>query len=379
MALQAFANGQGFLLSPLPVFPFTTSTGNMTIDAAGESAAIVGYINLSSGVGTSATVSAAGSGKMHVRMEAITFASGSTNVRIGVNDVGATGLEDGTHDVFADVTGGGGGLTGSTVNTVTMTSGTKTISHGDLVALVVEMTARGGTDSIVMPRSSTNGLVIPYATADTGSGPAKGAFGAPYIAIEFDNGVIGWMTNHMPRGVVAGSGFNSGSTPDEYALVFQVPFKASAVGIYALLSSLASTDDFEMILYSDPLGTPVAERTITQDMDLADTNGEQVWSRTFATAYTLSANTDYAIAIRPTTANSVAIFEIGLGTNGANLRKATPFGTNCSRYTRTNQSGAFGSQSTILIPAFGLWVGSLSDDVSSGGGNANILGGSVIK
>jgi hypothetical protein len=361
MSLQALANNRGILLSPAPMFAFTTTTGNMTIDAAGESVAIVGYINLSSGPGTSKTLSAAGSGKILWWAGTTTFNNASTNLRIGVHDVAATGLEDGTYDVRADLVGGTDTITANAVNAATMETGSKTITHGDLIAIVLEFTARGGADSMVVVRSSTNGVVVPYATADTGSGPAKGTFGAPFAMIQFDDGTVGWMDNHPAAALASISPFGSSSTPDEYALVFQVPFKAAALGLSAWLSSLASTDDFELILYSDPLGTPVAERTLTQDMDLGDPAG-QIFTRPFTSAYTLQPNTDYAIALRPTTTNSLGFFRYSLGAGNGNSRNATPLGTNWSQYTRSDNTGAFGSQDTTFLPLFGVWLQSLSDD-----------------
>lgn len=336
-----------------------------TMDAAGESVAAVGYIRLSTGPGTSKVLSAAGSGKIHVNLGALTFADAGTNVRVGVNDVGATGLEDGTHDVYGDFAGGGGGLTANGINTLTMTSATKTITDGDLVAIVVEMTARGGSDSVVANRATTTSSpVSAYGTADTGSGPAKLTNGPLLCAIEFDDGTLGWMDNAWARFPTASTAFGSTSTPDEYALVFQVPFKAAVSGLFAGLSNLASTDDFELILYSDPLGTPVAHLTAAFDMSVGN---NETWFSIQTGSYTLSPNTNYAIALRPTTANTLSFFRFDLGTGGANIRKACVFGTNCSTYSRTDNAGAFGSQVTTSLPLFGVWITQLSDDVQTGG------------
>jgi hypothetical protein len=365
MALQSL--GTPLLLSPGPTIGHGISLTATTVDAAGESVSCVGYIRLSSGPGTSKVLSAAGSGKIHVCLGALTFANGSTNVRVGVNDVDAAGVEDGTHDVYGDFVGGGGGLSANGVNNLTMTSGTKTIADGDLVAIVVEMTARGGADSVVVNRATmSGGSVLPYATVDAGSGPAKaGGNGAALCAIEFDDGTIGYMANMWARFPVLQTAFASNSTPDEYALVFQVPFKARVSGLFAGLGNLAAADDFELILYSDPLGTPVAELTAAQDMTIGD---GQIWISRQSGSYTLSPGTNYAIAIRPTTTNTLSFYRFDLGTGGANLRKACVFGTNCSTYYRQDNAGAFGNESTTSIPMLGVWIDQLDDGVSAGGG-----------
>jgi hypothetical protein len=379
MALQAFANYRGGLFSPAEPFGLNTSSATTTLDAAGESCALIGYVNLSTGPGTSKTLSAAGGGFIHWPASTITFANGATNVRVGINDVSA-GLEDGTHDVYGDLAGGGGGITGSAMNRTAMTSGTKTINHGDLIAIVVEMTARGGADSVQVTRSGIpQGALVPYGTHDIGSGPVRGLTSVMRAAIEFDDGTLGWMDGFVGCLLSIQSAFSSGSTPDEYALVFTLPFRASVSGLWGMMNAAAQPDDYEWNLYSDPLGTPVAERTLTHDADIGDvTTGGQVFSRPFTSAYIIEPNTPHAIALRPTTANTIGFIAMHFGTNGANIRKATALGTNWSMYSRTNQTGAFGSQDTTRLPMFGFWYDSLSDDEGVGGGGGPLLGGRLL-
>jgi hypothetical protein len=379
--LQNIGNLHGVLLTPLDSPAQILSNTTATLNAAGESVAVIGYVNLSTGPGTSKVLSAAGSGKIHWCPGAgNVFSDAGTTLRLGINDVGATGLEDGTHDVFADLVGGTDTITDSEMAAVTMESGTKTITHGDLIAVVIEMTARGGADSVVVNRYSTAvGAISPHTTVDSGSGPAKLNGSPPRVGIEFDDGTIGWFDTCPPAISLGTGNIGTGSTPDEYALVFQVPFKAVAHGLWAWLTGVSAVDDFEVILYSDPLGTPVAQRTIAQDADLIDTTGNAQWSRPFTSAFTLEPNTTYAVAFRPTTGNTLSLSRLRFGTNGANLRKATMLGTNWSQYSRSDNSGAFGSQDTTFLPMLGVWLGQLSDDVGSGGGAASLIGGSLVR
>jgi hypothetical protein len=380
MAMQAFANYRGGLFSPADPFGVLTGSSVTTMDAAGESCALIGYVNLSTGPGTSKVISSAGGGFIHWPAGTATFANGTTNVRVGINDVSA-GLEDGTHDVYGDLTGGGGGITASTMNRTAMTSGTKTIAHGDLIAVVVEMTARGGADAVQVTRSPiTNGALVPYGTHDIGSGVVRGLTSVMRCAIEFDDGTLGWFDGCLGCLLAAQSAFSSGSVPDEYALVFTLPFRASVSGLWAVMNATAQPDDYEFNLYSDPLGTPVAERTFTQDADIGDvTTGGQIFSRPFTSAYILEPNTVYAIAMRPTTANTLGFYTMSFGTNGANIRKATALGANWSMYSRTDQTGAFGSQDTTKLPMFGFWYDSLSDDEGEGGGGGPLIGGRLVR
>jgi hypothetical protein len=375
VAAQSFPNFYGVPITPYPLPDIAQfSNQNSTMDAAGESYFGIGYLLLSSGPGTSATISAAGSGQIHFRPGTTTFANGGTSLDIGIQDVDATGVEDGSFDVKATFVGGTDTITASVVNSATMETGSKTITHGDLVAVGFEMTARGGvSDSVIIQRSGITSL-DPYGSADVGSGPAR-ITGIPLLTVQFDNGEVGWFDlSGFAHSLSISSAFSVDSTPDEYAMVFQIPFPATATGAFARLASVAAADDFELILYSDPLGTPVAERTIVQDMTFsANTTNDANYGRTFSSPYALLANTNYAIAVRPTTSGTIQLYRLGFNTGNGALRKATPLGTNWSQYTRSNNTGAFGSQDVTLLPLFGLWLSAFDDGVSTGGA-ASIIG-----
>jgi hypothetical protein len=375
MALQSIADGLGYLLTPeIEYIEGTLATQNATIDAAGESVTAIGHIFLSSGPGSSKTISSAG-GKVQWYQGTATFANAGTTLRIGVQDVDASGIEDGTFDVYADLVGGTDTITATSINTVPMESGSKTITHGDLIAISIELLSRGGSDVLAIQRGNLSSS-MPYFTVDTGSGPQRGV-APPIVSLEFDDGTVGWFV--YPAALAESSAtFASNSTPDEVALIFEVPFKATATALHLKLGDLGLSDDFEAILYSDPLGTPVAERTITQDMSLASTGAR--WDRPLTSGFTILPNTTYAIAVRPTTTNPLSYRRLNFGSGNGNSRKATTLGTHWYLATRSDQSGPFGSADTTILPQFGVWLGSLSND--AGGtvmGGARILGGTVVR
>lgn len=373
MALQSLANGMGMPLDSCMMWG-SSSTSLNTIDAGGESVAFIGKVYIE-GAASSKTISSGG-GKIVFRTGTVTFANAGTNFRVGIQDLAATGLEDGTFDVYADLTGGGGGLASNTWYELAMATGTKTINHLDTVAICMEMTARGGADSVVISsfgHITINGTSInfPYKTNDTGSGPTRQASVVNGAMIIFDDGTLGWIEGSwISPGIesAASQTYNSGSTPDEYAAVFQVPFKMSVRGGYLIVGSIASTDNFEIILYSDAQGTPVAERTVTVDPNYTgSTSGNNSYFVSFS-SFTLSPGIWYALSMRPTTANNLALAYINIGASfGNKYKKMLPFGTNCKFSSRTNQSGAFSEVQSYYQPIFGLWVDKLDDGVSSGG------------
>lgn len=356
MALQSFANNFGAVICPVP--PGDSGVANLAIDAAGESLTFIGRVNLQGGAGSSKTISSSG-GKIHWHTGITTFADSGTTLRLGIQDVGATGLEDGTFDVHADLVGATDTIAGSSIISTAMESGTKTITHGDLIAISFELISRAGADSIAIRRNQ-QGRAFPYFTSDTGSGPAKTATQGSCATIEFDDGTVGWIGEYFLFPGFTQTLFQVNSTPDERALIFQVPFPCTVSGVIMNMTSVASTDNFEVIAYSDPLGTPVAEVTHSFDADLAASASQSWFQITFATNLQVTANTKYAIAIRPTTTNTIAVSELVYGTGNEKLLRPTALGENWYSGTRSNQSGAF-SETTTTLPLIGLFLSKFDD------------------
>lgn len=340
--------------------PEQYSSTSATLNAAGESIAYIGKLYLEGGSG-SKTISTSG-GKIHWAPPiASTFASASTTLKIGIQDVAATGLEDGTYDVYGELVAGTDTITIPGLQTMAMESGTKTITHGDTVAIVFEMTVRAGADSLAIPYCTVGDR--PYVTIDTGAGPVIGQ-GAGFVTVEFDDGTLGWLefgwyaTNSAVSGTAVAVG--SSSTPDEYALIFQLPFRAQITAVLASIGSLAATDDFELILYSDPLGTPTVVETITIDATYTAlfSSSTPLIAR-FANVNLLNANTNYALAIRPTTTNTINVYYYDYGSGNEKLMKPTTLGRNWYLGTRSDQTGAF-TATTYRLPLLGFYLNDIS-------------------
>ncbi len=388
MALQSLG-GMGMKIGSIVAGTGMNTQANSTVDAAGESYTGIGRIHLEAGSGTK-TISSSG-GKIYVRFGNATFANAGTNLRIGIQDVAATGLEDGTFDVYADLVGGTDTITANTIRITAMETGSKNISHGDLIAISCELTTRGGADTLQINKyigsfTDVNAVVFPYATADTGAGPTRSASistGVPAFLVEFDDGSLGWFEFFY-------LGYNFGTAPllmtyasdsatDEYSAVFKVPFPCSINGAGVWMTSVASTDDFELILYSDPLGTPVPERTVTVDADYTSAATAIIGTyHTGFSPFTLSANTYYAIAVRPTTTNQISLGYYDLGSGNEKMKTPTIFGTNIKLAGRADQTGAFTEVQNYYLPILWLSINKVDDGVQTGGSStpsyANFIG-----
>ena len=144
-----------------------TLNAGHTINGVGESYGVIGRVRIP-GNATGKVISAAGNGQILWMTGAVTWATAGSKIRVGIQDVDtSTGLEDGTFDVYRELTQGADAISASVYRADTMNNGTKTLSDGDLIAIVVEMTVRNGADSI-----QVQGTVGP-----TGAAVSNFAFG----------------------------------------------------------------------------------------------------------------------------------------------------------------------------------------------------------
>mgnify|MGYP001575285369 CR=1 FL=1 len=365
MSLTSLANTAGMWISSLTPFDMGSNGTLSTMNAVGESGMFIGKIQTSDGA--SHVLSGAGSGKIYWKSGVTTFANAGTTLRVGVQDVASTGLEDGTFDVYKDLVGVTDTISGSSIIKTTMATGTKTIADGDLVAVGMEMIAWAGADSITFSSffgNSFSTMNFPYATRDQGT-LAKYTSAPPSITIIFDDGAAGWI-HPFYMGYNYGSNpsvlsFASNTTPDEYAAVFKLPYKASLNQAALMIGNAAIADTYEVILYSDPLGTPVAERTVSVDPNYSGVSGTVGPYFAQFSSYILKPNTYYAVAARPTTTNSIDIGYFDLGSGNDSLKIPSVFGNNILLSSRTDQTGAFAEVQTYYLPALYLNINKLDN------------------
>lgn len=326
-----------------------TTMTQTQLNAAGEKSHYVGYVILENPLGGSKTISAAGGGSIVWKANLCTFANAGSTMDIGIQDVStatAPAQGDGTFDVKASFTGGGGGITSNAINTSVMTTGTKTIAHGALIAIAFDLTARGGTDSILISHNIMVNLWgdqgMPQVSDNVTGTFVRNSTAMPNAYIVFDDGSIGWLFGTYFQSVAPTTQtFNSGTgTADEYGNLLYYPHTFYAFGIAVLGNYAGTSSDTELLLYSTPLGTPAVQRTITVDAtQLGLTAGMGHFFHLFSTPYLVKAYTEHAVTIRPTTANNVSIYYTD--TNSSVGGKTGSANSNCYAVRRLDNSGAF--------------------------------------
>lgn len=388
MTLTA-VNGGGFYypsnLCGLGRVPQGTTTVG-TMDAAAEKVAFVGRAFLPGGEGTSKTISAAGGGSIVFAAGAVTFANGSTTLDIGIQDVdittGAPARPDGTFDVKRTYTGGTDTIT-TGLNTIAMTggSGSKTIAHGDLIAITFDMTALGGTDSVVVrgqPTQASQGTMLPSCLVNTGSWTLGGSSAtAPCCVIIFDDGTFGMLDGGYIHGTNSTESFSDSTNPDERGLLFQIPWDCAIDALWVVMGvNNATTADMAVDLYSDPLGTPASVLggaiTVTAET-FAATIGTGAYLVRLSSAVNLTRDTNYALAIKATSTGNAVLFISTLVSEGSRILLMG--GTTLAKVTRNGGSGAFSAESpAVTMYQMGVRISKLHDRDSSKGKLTGLLG-----
>lgn len=342
---------------------------NITMDAANEATIFIGNVITSDG--GSHTIDTTGSSSIGWRTATTTFANGGTTLKVGIAAVDTANGPPGravnvanviTFDVAAVFTGGAG-VTTDAWQTSVPTTGTKTIANGDLVAICMQMTARAGVDS-VLSSSASAAVNRPTVTSFVGGSYVVTAT-TPNAIITFSDGATGHIGGSDIFSTLSSQTWNSGSAKAEYGQLYNLPFPMKVYGIYGWLDITA---DCDVILYSDPLGTPIAEKTVSIDANtITNTGNSRHFVAMFSSPYTTTANQNIGAVFKPGGSNVSARYKT---LASATHRVADPFGT--TGYAISRASGAFADTNSSLDHHYvGLLVGAFD----AGGGGFPVLGG----
>jgi hypothetical protein len=265
----------------------------------------------------------------------------------------------------------GAGLSASTWTSSVPDSGTKTIANGDLVAFAVQMTARSGADAVngVSSTSATTTPTLPVVTQYTG-GSYSAVAQLPNCIITFSDGATGYFFGgYVFKTAGTDQLYNSGSSPNEYGNFFQLPVPVKIYGAALGGGPNTSSADCDVVLYSDPLGTPASQKSYSIDANAQGGNGSSRWNVVmFSSPYTTTANQALGLTVKPTTANNVRMPYKTYNASGDAAGEA--LGTNC--YAINRSSGAFAAQNSQKDRFnLALIVGAFDD--ATGGGAAGVM------
>lgn len=167
--------------------------------------------------------------------------------------------------------------------------------------------------------------------------------------------------------------YSTSSTNDEYGITITPAVGLQSIGVWCSGDFEA---DFTAKLYSDPTGTPSAERTVTFD-EIADrmhTANRTCVFLPWATPFELTASTKYAVTMLATTSTNI---EIAVGNvDAAGDVSGYACGQNVKLCKRDGSSGAF-TEVNAYNPCIALAVNGI--ETGGGGGTSSVLGGGSLS
>lgn len=353
------------------------------VDAANEEVHFTGYVVLEDPSGGAKTISSAG-GKIHWRSGAVTFANASTIFNIGIQDtstITSPSQGDGTFDVSAQLVGVTDTLVSNMYIETPMESGSKSISHGQLISIGFQLQALGGADSLVITTVASDNTIaarcnMPASTLKTAGTFAIITAAVPNIGLEFDDGTIGWLLGAEMIDTVGTVAANvDTATADEYGNFIQIPGPMMLYGVSAMMSIASDTSDFEVLVYSDPLGSPtlVASRTI----DATQLGSISVGAHQFLfnTPVLLQKDTPYAFTLRPTTTGSITYRFIDMG--DAKFNKLNGLDGFSYSVRRLDNAGAFSDYNAngakTRVMQMSALLQEVANDSGSGAGGSGFV------
>lgn len=326
---------------------------NLVIDATGEKISFGGSLWIPDGQAKSIT-------RVGFRWGAVTKAGGSA-LTLSLQDLNTSGgfptEPDESQDQTVAVANADAGFVSNTWYRSGALDSSRSVSPGDMFALVVEFDGAGrlGADSVVVSSwtavASSPGPGISLKTGGTWAAIGN----MQNLVFEFTDGTFGCFFGHNLVGeTFTAATFNSGSgTTDERAMEFEVPFPMKVCGAWASVAAAGATSDFEIILYQ---GT-TALQTIVVNADYLVSTAQRPVRLMFPSETTLVPGVTYYLAIRPTTANNITTVSYTVN-DAAHISQLWPFGSNVRFNGRLNQ-GAWNLQLSTARLSCGLYVSAI--------------------
>lgn len=364
-----------------------TAAGVATLlDATAEACIMLAQI--ANPDGGSHTIDTTGSSSLGWLSGALTFANVGTLVKVGLAALDMAAGPPGravnvanviTMDVSKSLAGGGGGITASLWQEHVPDTGTKTVANGDFVAFCVQMVTAAGADAVNAQGTaapSAGAPNYPVTTNYTGGTYSAANVKLPNFVITYSDGTQGYpLGGSVYLTGTTTTTWNSGSATKEYGNYLLMPVPAKIYGIMGNCSVAGNTD---FVLYSDPLGTPVAEKTISVDLNIVGGGAVNRWlSLMFAAPYSSTASQPLAAIMKPTSVTNVS--SVYKTFNIAAHQDSETLGQNC--YAVSRATGAFAAvNSNKDRYAIGLLVGAFEAGGGGAGGGAVFGGrGGVIQ
>ncbi len=351
-----------------------TNTAGYTLNGTTQRAAYMGHVWREDGAGGDITAAALQFGTV--------VKAGGSGIRLSLQNVSTTANQqpDGTLDQQVDIANGNANFATNAWLTGTFGSA-RTVSHGDLLAFVVQWDGAGrlGSDTVNIKSVSNlyTSMEVLRPTQASYNGTTWTASPGqliPAIRFDFSDGASGCFFGApvFATSVTQTYSYSSSSSPDEYAIEFPIAFDCKFNGVAFYGGCLSNSADFDVCLYQ---GTTLLA-SVSCDGNHFHTTYVNKLNYIHFPETELEAGTTYRISFKPTTTNQIRLYAMDVGS--ANNMKTFPAGTACALTSRTD-AGSWASISTTIRPNIALHINKISDGASAGGGGIPRGGSSNLR
>jgi len=272
------------------------------------------------------------------------------DVTVSLQDIDSSGNPDGTPDQSGTVT-----VASSDDNVwKSVTFGAdRTVAAGEIFAVVIDWTSTAG-DMQIRATAGLSGEASYFARY---SGSWARVSRGPELVIHYADGVIANGYGLLGAGT-SNTSFGTGSSPDEIVNLFQLPAGGRALGA----KFRGRIESAEIVLYN-AAGTVLATAYIAEGaFNSATTFTSMFYVPFLTTKPTLSADTNYRLVLKPTSADTARLYAFDFISSAA--RAGFPDGARIQRTSRTD-AGSW-TETDTSISALSLVL----DTIETGGGGS---------
>lgn len=355
----------------VPMFAAVVPTfSSGTIDATGEKIAFSGFVFFQGRSSTKAIRN------VEFLFGAVTKAGGSgltVSLQDPTTSAGPPFQPDETQDQTVAIANADAGFDSNLWYTTGNLSADRTVAFGALLSVVIEFDGSGrlGADSVAI-RGIASGNTGPAHflaySAKTASWAASSMI--PDVILKFSDGTYGTLLGAFPCSAIGSLTYNSGSATDEYALEFDFPGPVAVDAGQGVWQHAAAGSDAELVVYDGT--SAMANGTATLDgTQSATAGGNRMGFGCFGAALSLTENTTYRLALKPTTANNVVLHYFDVATAGH--LQAHIGGEDWALTGRVN-GGSWDAPTTTRRPFLWPMLAGLDDGAGGGGGVVGVIG-----
>lgn len=360
MTLQTIP-GMSMVTPPVPYFASNSiSFSSILIDASTEKVAFIGNVANKDRASKNIT-------KVGFRTGTVSLNASST-IKTSIQSVSTTASTPGeptgtilgaTNNGF--VTEASSGFSSNSWHQTGALGETVTVSHGDLIAVVIEYGTFTAADACnISALQAPTGLHRAQTCLFTASWAVQSV--SANVILEFDDGTFGTLGGAFPCSALTSIAYNANTAgADEYALEINVPFTCKIDGAFVAVIVGGSGADFDVVLYD---GTTAVETRSIDASTLAAISGMRYLYIPFTQQRTLSANTTYRIAVKPTTGTNVTLQAFDVSASGH--WQAHAMGASWVLGSRLD-GGSWAAATATRRPLIAVCISALDDGAGSGG------------